>query len=152
LHRKKELIIAKPSARRRIRRSPKLLNSDGNGNRIYNQILLCLPQNEREVVFPKLELVRLKLHQVLHEVGDTLKSGYFCNTGMISILNVFPDGKIVGVGIVGKEGFAGLPLVAGFGSAATRAVVQMDATAWRVGVGASDVAERRIAQAIAAAA
>jgi hypothetical protein len=28
---------------------------------------------------PKLEFVRLKLHQVLHEAGETLKSGYFCS-------------------------------------------------------------------------
>jgi CRP-like cAMP-binding protein len=124
--------MAKKSARASIRRSDKFVPSDGDGNHIYNQILLRLPQNEREMVFPKLELVRLKVHQVLHEVGDTLKSAYFCNTGMISILTVFPDGKSVEVGLVGKEGLAGIPLVAGFRSAATRAVVQVDATALRI--------------------
>ena len=35
-----------------------------------------------------------------------MKSGYVCDSGMISILSVFPDGKIVEVGLVGKEGFA----------------------------------------------
>jgi CRP-like cAMP-binding protein len=114
------------------RRSPELHHSDGDGNRIYNQILLRLPKNERLRVFPKLELVRLKARHVLHEVGDTLKSAYFCNTGMISILSVFSDGKSVEVGLVGREGFAGIPLVAGFRSAATRAVVQVDATMLRV--------------------
>jgi CRP-like cAMP-binding protein len=38
----------------------------------------------------------------------------------------------VEVGLVGKEGFAGAPLVAGFTSTPTRAVVQVDATALRV--------------------
>lgn len=42
------------------------------------------------------------------------ESAYFCNTGLISILSVFPDGKCVEVGFVGKEGFVGLPLLAGF--------------------------------------
>jgi CRP-like cAMP-binding protein len=34
--------------------------------------------------------------------------------------------------LVGKEGFIGVPLVAGFRTAATRAVTQIDATAFRV--------------------
>lgn len=83
-------------------------------------------------MFREVEFVRLKGRQLLHEVGDTLKSAYFCNEGMISILSVFPDGTGVEVGLVGKEGFVGLPLIAGFRSAATRAVVQMEATAFRL--------------------
>ncbi len=124
--------MAKKSPSPPHRRSAELRQSDGDGNRIYNQILLRLPKNERERVFPKLELVRLKARHVLHEAGDTLKSAYFCNTGMISILSVFSDGKSVEVGLVGREGFAGMPLVAGFRSAATRAVVQVDATVLRL--------------------
>jgi len=112
--------------------SPKGLPKDGDGNHIHNQILLDLPRKEREMLFPKLEFVRLKTHNVLHEPGDTLKSAYFCNTGLVSILSVFPDGKSVEVGLVGKEGFVGLPLVAGFRTAPTRAVAQIEATAFRV--------------------
>src|SRR5260370_5650184 len=112
--------------------SAKPFAGDGDGNHIHNKILLDLPPKEREMLFPKLELVRLKTHQVLHEPGDSLKSAYFCNSGMISILSVFPDGKSVEVGLVGKEGFVGLPLVAGFRTAPTRAVAQIDATAFRV--------------------
>ena len=44
------------------------------------------------------------------------------------------DGKSVEVGLVGKEGFVGLPLVAGFRSAAHRAIVQIEATAFRLNV------------------
>jgi CRP-like cAMP-binding protein len=105
---------------------------DGDGNHIHNAILLDLPSNEREALFPKLEFVRLKTHHVLHEPGDSLKSAYFCNTGLVSILSVFPDGKSVEVGLVGKEGFVGLPLVAGFRTSPTRAVAQIEATAFRV--------------------
>ena len=76
---------------------------DGDGNHIHNQILLDLPAEESEKLFPKLEFVRLKVHHLLHETGDTLKSAFFCNSGMVSILSVFPDGKSVEVGLVGKE-------------------------------------------------
>jgi CRP-like cAMP-binding protein len=107
-------------------------SSDGDGNHIRNQILLSLPSKESAVLFPKLELVRLQTHHVLHEPGDSLKSAYFCNTGLVSILSVFEDGKSVEVGLVGKEGFIGLPLVAGFRTSPTRAIAQIDATAFRV--------------------
>jgi CRP-like cAMP-binding protein len=107
---------------------------DGDGNPIYNQILLDLARKGCDGLLSKLEFMRLRAHHVLHEPGDTLKSAYFCNSGLISILSVFPDGKCVEVGLVGKEGFVGLPLVAGFRTAATRAIAQIDATAFRIDV------------------
>ncbi len=107
-------------------------HSDGRGNHIHNEILRELPRHEFAAVLPKLELVRLQPRQVLHEAGETLKSAYFCNTGLISILSVMPDGKTVEVGLVGKEGLIGLPLIAGFRTSATRSVVQIEGTALRV--------------------
>ena len=114
------------------RLSPKAVQSDSDGNNIHNEILLGLPAKESELLIPKLEYVRLARHHVLHEPGDTLKSAYFCNSGLISILSIFPDGKSVEVGLVGKEGIIGIPLVAGFRSAPTRAITQIDATAFRI--------------------
>jgi CRP-like cAMP-binding protein len=114
------------------RSSPKPSRNDGDGNHIRNEILLGLSAKECGALLSKLELVRLKTHHVLHEPGDSLKSAYFCNTGLISILSVFPDGKSVEVGLVGKEGFVGWPLIAGFRTAPTRAIAQIDATAFRV--------------------
>jgi CRP-like cAMP-binding protein len=106
--------------------------SDEDGHHVHNEILLSLPQAELEMILPKLEFVRLPVHQLLHEAGDILKSAYFCNSGMISILSVFHDGKSVEVGLVGKEGFVGMPLVAGLRSASNRAIVQVEATAFRM--------------------
>lgn len=120
------------SVRTSAKLSSKPVRTDGDGNHIHNLILLRLPLQERELISPKLELVRLKTHQVLHEPGDTLKSAYFCDSGLISILSVFPDGKSVEVGLIGNEGFVGVPLVAGFRTSATRAVTQIEATAFRV--------------------
>src|SRR5580692_11811849 len=106
--------------------------ADGDGNHIHNEILLSLPARERDLIFSKLEYVRLKTHHVLHEPGDTLKSAYFCNNGLVSILSVFPDGKSVEVGLVGKEGFIGLPLVVGFRTAPTRAIAQIEGSSFRM--------------------
>ena len=104
----------------------------GDGSHIQNEILLALPPRERELLYPKLEFMRLNTHHVLHDPGDTLKSAYFCNGGLVSILSVLPDGKSVEVGLVGKEGFIGLPLVAGFRTAPTRAITQIAGSAFRV--------------------
>lgn len=106
-------------------------DGQGDGNALANTILLSLSDKERNQVLSRLEFVRLKLHHVLHEAGETIESGYFVNTGLISILAVQPDGKSVEVGLIGKEGFVGLPLLVGYHTSPTRTMVQGDATAYR---------------------
>ena len=48
---------------------------DNAGNDIGNLILRSLPRGECTQVLSSLEFVRLRLHQVLHEKGETIKSG-----------------------------------------------------------------------------
>ena len=124
--------MAKKNAPAIAKTSAKLPNSDGDGNQIHNEILLNLPPEECNWLFSKLEFVRLNQLQMLHDVGDTIRSAYFCNEGMISTLNVFPDGKSVEVGLIGREGFLGLPLIAGFRSSPLRANVQISGSAFRI--------------------
>lgn len=102
---------------------------------IGNLILRALPRAESARIFPSLEFVRLRLHQVLHEVGESIYSGYFLNDGMSSMLTVQPDGESVEVGLIGKEGFVGLPVIFGFKTSALRIITQGDGTAYRVEVG-----------------
>jgi CRP-like cAMP-binding protein len=115
-----------------LREPAPLSKQDGDGNLVRNQLLLNLPPKEWNLVCPNLEFVRLKLRQVIHEASETLKSGYFCNGGLFSVLSVMPDGKSVEVGLVGKEGFSAVPLVAGFRTSNTRTVVQTEGTAFRI--------------------
>jgi CRP-like cAMP-binding protein len=109
---------------------------DGDGKAVANTILLSLSSEEYNHILPRLEFVRLKLHQVLHEAGETIKSGYFVNSGLMSILAVQPDGKTVEVGLIGREGFAGLPLLVGYTNGPTRVMTQADGTAYRCDAGA----------------
>lgn len=110
---------------------------DSNGDRraIGNTILRSLPRTESARVFSSLEFVRLRLHQVLHETAEVIKSGYFLNDGMCSVLTVQPDGESVEVGLIGKEGFVGLPVIFGFKTSALRIITQGDGTAYRIDVG-----------------
>jgi CRP-like cAMP-binding protein len=117
------------NARSSAWKSPKTLHSNSE---IHNEILLGLSPVEQELLFHKLELVRLTTYRVLHEPGDKIKSAYFYNVGLISILSVFPDGKSVEVGLVGKESFVGVPLVASFRTTPTRAIAQIQGASFRV--------------------
>src|ERR1700757_3738504 len=113
---------------------PPPARKDGDGKEIGNLILLALPARESATLFPSLEFVRLNLHHVMHEAGEVMRSAYFLNDGLGSVLTVMPDGKSVEVGLIGKEGFVGLPVVFGFKTSPLRVVIQSDATAYRVDV------------------
>jgi CRP-like cAMP-binding protein len=108
--------------------------ADDNHRDIGNIILRALPRAESLRVFSALEFVRLRLHQVLHEPAEVIKSGYFLNDGICSVLTVQPDGESVEVGLIGKEGFVGLPVIFGFKTSALRMITQGDGTAYRVDV------------------
>src|SRR5258708_8907648 len=51
---------------------------------------------------------------------------------MGSVLHVKSDGKSVEVGLIGNEGFVGLPIVYGFKTSPLRVVTQADGTAYRI--------------------
>jgi CRP-like cAMP-binding protein len=105
--------------------------TDRDGNVVTSKILLSLPPEQLQHALSKFEFVRLKLHQVLYEPEESIKVGYFVNEGVISILAVQPDGKSVEVGLIGKEGFAGLPLLVGYRSSPTRLITQGDGSAYQ---------------------
>jgi CRP-like cAMP-binding protein len=105
---------------------------DIDGREVRNLILFSLPGKEWAQIGSSLEFVRLRLHQVLHETGETIKSGYFLNDGLGSVLTTEPNGKTVEVGLIGNEGFVGLPIIFGFKTSGLRVVTQADATAYRV--------------------
>jgi CRP-like cAMP-binding protein len=103
---------------------------DGEG--VQNEILLSLSSKERELIFPHLTFMELATHVVLHEPGEPIKFGYFLNSGLASVLTVLAEGKSVEVGLTGKEGFVGLPLLVGFSTSPTRTVIQIKATGFRI--------------------
>jgi CRP-like cAMP-binding protein len=78
--------------------------------------------------------VRLKPNQLLHEAGEIIRSGYFLNDGLCSVLTVQPGGESVEVGLIGKEGFVGVPIIFGLRTSVVRVVTQVEGTAYRVDV------------------
>ena len=99
---------------------------------IRNEILLSLPPKECAAILSDLEFMEMHSYDLLNEMGEPIEYCYFMNSGMTSILTIMGDGKGVEVGLTGREGFIGLPLVVGLKTSATRAIVQIKGSAFRL--------------------
>jgi CRP-like cAMP-binding protein len=76
--------------------------------RSRNRLLGALPPEEWELLRPHLHAVELEVMEVIGEVGEPLRSLYFPETGVISMVRRMRDGTIVEAGTVGREGVAGV--------------------------------------------
>ena len=103
------------------------LNASG-----HNRLLDALPTIEYERLLPNLEEISLVYDTVLYDVGDKLKHVYFPTCGIISLLGAMEGSATLEVGVVGREGMAGLPLFMGVKTSRIRSIVQESGTAMRM--------------------
>jgi CRP-like cAMP-binding protein len=99
-----------------------------------NSILSRLPRQEHERLRALLEPVRLPRGRVLFEAGEAVRYVYFITGGMASLLALTSAGETVQVAMVGAEGAVGIPALLGVSFTPYRALVQLQATALRVGM------------------
>lgn len=78
---------------------------------IKNRLLAALPRKEYERLLPLLKLTQLPQGMVLYHAGDLMRSAYFINDGMISLLSTAQDGSSVETAVVGSEGLIGIPII-----------------------------------------
>jgi CRP-like cAMP-binding protein len=97
-----------------------------------NHLLDALPANDYERIAANLELVPLKLGEVLYEPGIPLRYVYFPTTAIVSLLYVMEDGASAEIAIVGNEGILGIALFMGGETTPSRAVVQSAGCAYRL--------------------
>src|SRR5579859_5413673 len=102
------------------------------GQPLRNKLLIALPKDERNVLFPRLEFFVLPLGLNLSEKGATIKFGYFLNEGLASVLSVMGDEKSIEVGLCGREGFVGLPLTVGYCTSPAQVVMQVAGSGLRI--------------------
>jgi len=74
-----------------------------------NLILSQLPDAEYETLAKFLVPVDLPLEMRLSEPNESIEYIYFLNSGLISTDALTKKGESVEVGVIGREGFAGLP-------------------------------------------
>jgi CRP-like cAMP-binding protein len=97
------------------RRSPAL---------IQNGLLSALPPEDYKRLAPTLELVPLKLKELLQKPGSPVEHVYFPGGGFCSIVTVLEDGSMVEVATVGREGMVGLAALSDGRSGSSAVMVQ----------------------------
>jgi CRP-like cAMP-binding protein len=98
---------------------------------VDNRLLGALPADVLARLREHLELVPLKLGEVIYESGVELKHVVFPLPGcIISMLYVMEDGSSAEIAVVGDEGMVGIALFMGGGTTPSRAVVQSSGWAY----------------------
>jgi CRP-like cAMP-binding protein len=90
-----------------------------------NCVLASLPAAEMKRLAPHLSPVTLKINQSLHDPGQTIDTVYFLEEGICSVVVTMENGSTVEVGIIGRDGFVGIPAVLGTGRSPNRAFMQI---------------------------
>jgi CRP-like cAMP-binding protein len=89
-----------------------------------NHLLGALPTAEFDRLSPHLELVPMRLGDLLCESGDSLQHAYFPTTAIVSVHYVTESGASAEVAGVGNEGMLGIALFTGGKTMPSRALVQ----------------------------
>ena len=97
-----------------------------------NHLLAALPTAEFEALAAHLELVPMRLGQMLYEPGGQLQHAYFPTTSIVSLHYVMESGASAETAGVGNEGMVGVSLFMGGDTTPSSAVVQTAGHAYRL--------------------
>jgi CRP-like cAMP-binding protein len=81
--------------------------------RSSNKLLASLSTDDFDLLAPDLESVTLGLRKSLERPNRKIDAAYFPEAGFASVVAVQSHGKQVEVGLIGREGMTGLPIVFG---------------------------------------
>lgn len=97
-----------------------------------NRLLAALPIREYVGILPHLIPTPLRFKHILYEPKQIMSDVYFVRDGVASFVAI-EDGKdAIEVGLVGNEGFIGLPVLFGVGSSPNRIIIQVQGEAWKM--------------------
>jgi CRP-like cAMP-binding protein len=80
---------------------------------VQNGLLKAMSSDDLALLKPKLEPLSLKTKQVLEPANKPIKHNYFLTSGLGSVIAIGKNGHRLEVGIIGREGMTGLPVVLG---------------------------------------
>jgi CRP-like cAMP-binding protein len=92
---------------------------------ITNGILAALPPEEYQRILPHLEPFDFEVGRVLYELEGPIDYMYFPYGALVSLVREMADGKVIEVGMVGKDGMTGLAFLMAEERSAERALVQI---------------------------
>ena len=102
-----------------------------------NRLLAALPTEDYQRLVPHLQPVELPQYKILYNAGENYSYAYFPSNSIISIVAIMENGSTIEVGMVGKEGMIGLPIILDTQSTNLTTMVQ-------VGDGGHRISARRL--------
>ncbi|MEK6245703.1 MAG: Crp/Fnr family transcriptional regulator, partial [Pseudomonadota bacterium] len=115
--------------------TPSNRDSAGQGARrapIENSLLAAIPRKEYVRLLAGLEPVTLTFGDVLYDPGEAIRHVYFPGASLVSLLTLADGHLALEVGLIGRDGMVGIPLVLGHTVSSVRALVQGSGTAMRM--------------------
>jgi CRP-like cAMP-binding protein len=97
-----------------------------------NHLLAALPAADFERLVPHLELVPMRLGDILYEPGTQMLHAYFPTTSIVSLHYVMVSGASAETAGVGNEGVVGISLFMGGDTTPSAAVVQTAGHGYRL--------------------
>ena len=99
---------------------------------IENSLLAAVPRETYRRLAAGLQPVVLRFGEILYEPGDAIDHVYFPGASLVSLLTLADGHLALEVGLIGREGVVGIPLVLGHPVSPVRALVQASGTALRM--------------------
>ena len=99
---------------------------------IGNRLLGTLDAKDLDKILPDLQRVEIPLGTTLLKAGRPIDHAFFPESGMISLVQRLEDGSVTEVGIIGQEGFFGVPLILGARSSTIEPMIQGEGVLLRI--------------------
>jgi len=99
---------------------------------ISNRLLGALAADDLDSLRPDLHVVTLSQRQALSKPGTPIEDVYFVEDGMVSLVQPLENGAMIEVGMIGNEGFVGVPILLGAETSPLEAMVQIPGSALRM--------------------
>ena len=100
--------------------------------RINNMILAALSLRDYRRLLPDLELISLPIDVSLYHSGDVIEYVYFPGDGIVSLVTTMNNGTTIEVGLIGRDGMVGIPVLLGDDIAFEEAIVQVAGSGLRM--------------------
>ena len=97
-----------------------------------NRILLALPSADLQQLMPQLEQIPCERGQVLMDADSPLNHLFFPDSGVVSVVAVYADGKVIEMATIGREGCTSVQAIFGAESSSVRLLVQIPGGATRM--------------------
>jgi CRP-like cAMP-binding protein len=97
-----------------------------------NRLLAALSSDDFALLEPMLEPMALKTRQMLEPANKAIKHSYFITSGLASVIAIGKNSHRLEVGIIGRDGMTGLPVVLGNDRSPNETFIQVEGSGWRI--------------------